>query len=161
MAERKLDIFQLLRAVDQHKLDWFSKQPEDAQKEFAPPVVLRWGSTVEGAQTAAYMLWLVNERVNVHMYTLYKHPDLIFRLLASCGVGSPQKHLWIPMHKRKGGENKAIEFLATLYPEANDREAEMLMGKHDKKSFSNLLQECGIQPDEAKSLLKEYEKLNA
>ncbi len=161
MADRKLDIFDLLRATDKNQSDWLSKQPEDARKEFAPLVVLRWAATVEGPQEAAYMLWMVNERVNLHLFDLSKHPDLVFRLLASCGLGSAQKHQWIAPHKRKGGANKAFDFLATLHPEANDREVDMLLSKYTKETFTQLVKDCGVQPDAAKELVKAYDKLKA
>lgn len=158
-AERKLDIFQLLRATDRRDGNWFANQSAEAQKEFAPPVVLRWAATVEGGQEGAYMLWMVNENVNVHMYDLYKHPELVYRLIASCGVGKPLKHQWIPAHKRKGGENKAFELLAKMHPDSNDRELEMLMDKYTKETFSELVLDCGFQPADAKAVMKDYDKL--
>ncbi len=160
MVERKLDIFQLLKSSDLRDADWFSKQPKDAQKEFASPVVLRWASSIEGsAREIAYMLWIVNERVNVNLFALHQHPELVYRLLASCGIGKSFRHTWLPFHKRKGGENKAYDFIAEMNPDANQNEIEIILSKYTKETFSQFLKECGIQADESKSIVKAYEQL--
>jgi hypothetical protein len=158
MAERKLDMFQLLRAADQCDGNWFSKQPEDAQKEFAPIVVTRWASTVGDGPESVYMLWMVNERVNVNLFDLHKHPDLVYRLMASCGLGKPLRHIWVAGNKRKNDNNKAYALLQERYPEASDRELNMLMSLYTKESFSQFVNDCGIQAAEAKEILKAYEQ---
>jgi hypothetical protein len=160
MVERKLDIHALLRATDKCDGGWLSRQPPDARKEFAPVVVMRWAATVRNSHEASVMLWLVNERVNVHLFDLYKHPDLVFRLLASCGLGVVLDHQWLAGHKRKAESNKAYAFLAKQYPDANERELKYLMSCHTKLSFSEFLAECGTQPDIAKEIIKAYDKQN-
>lgn len=159
MAERKLDIFQLLRATDQCDGNWFEKQPEDVKKEFAPVVAIRWASTVNDGPEAVYMLWIINERVNVHLFDLNKHPELLYRLMATCGLGKPLRHQWLAPHKRKGEGNKAFELLADYYPEANTDELEFLMSMHTKTSFSQFVNDCGMQPVDAKDIMKSYDKL--
>lgn len=159
-TERKLDIFELLNATDRKRSDWLSKQSMDAQKEFAPVVVLRWAATVNDGREAAHMLWMVNKRVNINMFNLSKHPELVFKLLASCGMGKPLRHAWIAPHKRKSETNKALELLATCHPGANERELAMLLSMHDRKSFSQLVEECGIQADAAKDIMKAYDKVS-
>lgn len=159
MADRKLDIFALLKAMDKCDGSWFSKQPEDAQKEFAPVVAIRWAATVKDGEYSPLMLSLINERVNAHLFDLYKHPDLVFRLMASCGLGVSLAHQWVAGIKRKADTNKAFEILAKHYPEANDQELDYVMSCHTKASFSEFLSQCGIQPDQAKEIMKSYDKI--
>jgi hypothetical protein len=159
MADRKLDVHALLRATDKCDGDWLSRQPEDARKEFAPVVALRWAATVKDGHEASVMLWLINERVNVHMFDLYKHPDLVFRLMAACGLGVTLNHQWLSGHRRALTHNKAYQLLADRYPDANARELDFLMSRHTKSSFSDFLGECGIQPDIAKEIMKAYDKI--
>lgn len=160
MAERKLELSALLRAIDNRDGDWFAKQPEDAKKEFAPLVIQRFVATVNDGPEASLMLVLVNERVNLHLFDLHKHPDLAYRLLASCGLGKMLKHQWLAGHKRKAENNKAYDLLAKQYPEANDRELTFLMAQHTKNSFADLLSERGIQAAEAKEIMQAYDKIN-
>ena len=161
-TERKLDLFKgLLPAIDKCDSNWLSKQSPEAQKEFAPVVVLRYASAVDDGPTSLYTLIMVNERVNVDMFDLYKHPDLVYRLMASCGVGKPLRHQWIAGHKRKSETSKSYELLEKHYPEANSRELDILMSKHTKASFSQFMDDCGIPVAEAKEILKDYVKHNS
>lgn len=159
MAERKLELGSLLRAIDNHDGDWLAKQSDDVKKEFAPLVIQRFVATVDGPD-APLMLVLVNERVNLHLFDLQRHPDLSYRLLASCGLGKPLKHQWLSGHRRKTESNKAYNLLAKQYPEANDREISFLMSRHTKNSFADLLSECGIQVAEAKEIMQAYDKIS-
>lgn len=159
MADRKLDIFSLLKAMDKRDGDWFSRQPADVQKEFAPVVAVRWAATIKDSPQSDIMLSMVNERVNAHLFDLQKHPDLVFRLMASCGLGASLGHQWLAGHKRNAETNKAFEFMAQYYPDANDRELDYLMSCHTKATFMEFLNGCGVQQGEAKELLKSYDKL--
>ncbi len=121
---------------------------------------MRWAATAEGTNEAVYMLWTINERVNLHLYDLYKHPELVYRLMASCGLGKALRHQWIPSHKRKGGANKAFDFLVSIHPDANNREIELLMGKYTKETFSELLENHGVQVSDSKELIKSFGKFH-
>lgn len=151
---RKLDIFQALNAVDRRDFGWLARQPEDDRKEFNPVAALRWAATCKtNDHHAARMLWLVNERVNRHMYlVLHRHPDLLFRLLASCGTGQSSRREYLKA--RPGTTNKAINVLAEYNPQANQRELKILMSLHTRESFADFLADCGIQADDAREILK-------
>ena len=159
MSQRKLDIFELLRATDRGDGDWLGRQPADAQKDFAPTVVLRWAAALNNGSEAAYMLWLINERVNGHLYDLAKHPELIYRLIASCGLGKPQRHQWLSAPSRKNANNAATNLLLTCYPEANDMEISLLLGQYDRDGFLQFIDECGIQPTESKDVVTAYDRM--
>jgi hypothetical protein len=159
LSQRKLDLFELLRAADRCDGAWLSQQPDDAQKEFTPLVAQRFAVTVPDGPEAAYMLWVVNERVNGHLYVLNKHPDLVYRLLASCGIGQPKKHQWLAGPARTGAGNAAIALLLTCYPEANNMEIDYLLKQYDNSGFLQFVDECGIQPTDAKDIMKAYAKV--
>ena len=105
------------------------------------------------------MLLMVNELMNVHMFDLYTHPELVYRLLASCGTGKTLKHQWLAGHKRKSENNKAFQLLEKHYPEANDRELDILMSKYTKVSFAKFVDDCGMSV-ESKDIMKDYAKIN-
>lgn len=160
MAPRKLDIFDLLSATDRRNGNWLSQQSDDAQKEFKPSTAMRWAATINDGAEAAYMLWLVNERVNHNLFELSaKHPDLIFRLLASCGLGKPKKHQWISTVSRKNQANAATNVLQECFPEASDTEISMLLSQFDRSGFQQFIDECGIQPKDAQEVVKAFDKL--
>ena len=157
--DRKLDIFALLRAVDNRDSDWLAAQPEDARKEFMPLVAMRWATGVPDGVAAVYMLWLINHRVNRHLFDLSKHPDLCFRLLASCGRNTHLSRKWLAGPQRSTGDNKALGLLAEHHPMANDAELRMLLSLYTRDDFAILVSDCGIDKADAKDYLKAYDRL--
>ena len=156
---RNLDIFALLNAVDRGDGDWLSKQSEAARNEFAPLVAMRWATGVTDGVATAYMLWLINYRVNRHLFDLQKHPDLCFRLLASCGGKGRLAREWLAAPRRTIGDNKALGLLAEHHPMASETEMRMLLSLHTRDSFADWVADCGIAKDKAKDYLKAYDKL--
>lgn len=161
MADYKFDIFLALGAVDKCDGAWFAKQTEEVRKAFAAPVFLRWAASVAGdGINHEYMLCAVNDRVNVNAdIIMSSHPELMFRLAASCGVGRKLKHEWVPTHGRRGGKaNKAFDLIARFHPSANDTEIEMLMSMYTKETFKAFAEEAGLTPEEVKDAVKSFGK---
>lgn len=161
MKEHKLDIFQVLRAIDTCDGDWLSRRSDEERAGFIPYTAMQWTATLPDGPEAEYMLWTVNDRVNGHLFDLaHTHPDLIFRLLASCGLGTPKRHQWIKPASHKAASNPVTKLLEEHYPQASEHEIAVLISMFDRESFQQFLNDCGIQPDEAKEMVKSYGKLN-
>jgi len=154
---RKLDIFDLLRAVDQRNRDWLSQQSDEAQKEFASLTAMRWASGIEGSTDALRLLWLINQRVNLRLYD--QEPDLSYRLLASCGLGRSFKHNWLPFHAKTATSNAAYRLLLEHHPSANDDELQLLLSLYSRSQFAELVKDCGKTDEEAKACLDAFKKL--
>jgi hypothetical protein len=158
-GDHKLDIFETLSAIDRRKFNWLDEQPEESRKGFAPPVVLRWAAGIEGSSaTAERYLRAVNERANmVHKDLWSQYPDLLYRLLASCGTGSKQRHQWVPFPaKKKNNPGKARDLIERLYPHYNDMEVDIVMERFTPETFVEFVQGCGLDPSEEKEVLKSY-----
>lgn len=161
MADQKLDIFDAMAAMDRKDGEWFTKQSEQAQKTLAPPVFLRWASAISDSARAASLLVHVNDRVNAHMWDLATtHPELVFKLAATCGKGRKERHQWIAMPKRPGTLSKAMAMVMDDNPSLNDAEAMLLLSLHTKESFTAWVDMRGLQPDEAKEVIKSYAKFH-
>lgn len=157
---RKLDIAHVLRAIDQRNFGWLDKQPEDARKEFAAVTAIRFVSAVRGdGAIAAYMLMMVNQRLNRHLFDLHKHPDLCFRLLASCGNGRVLRHEWLKGPERAASNNLALQLLAEQHPLANDHELLGLLSLYSRKQFADFLADCGITDKAAADHMKAYDRI--
>lgn len=160
MTERKLDIFAAMSAVDKRNGNWFTEQPEDVRKELSPPVFLRWAATINDGKYSGDVICAVNEYVNVNMWDVVEeHPELFFKLTAMCGVGTNQKHIWIGMPKRIVN-NKAKDLISRFYPSINDSEIDMILRMHTRESFVDFVNGTAIPQDEAKEVIKAYDKLN-
>lgn len=157
---RKLDIFALMAAMDMREHGWFERQSEDARKEFAPIVALRWASNVSDGDAAEWYLRGINERVNRNLWELSRHPELVFKLMSSCGIGMRQRHQWLNMPQRRGGGGKAREFLWNLHPEANGDELDLLLRSYSAEEFRLLTEDAALTPDEAKEAQKAHARFN-
>lgn len=142
--------------MDQRQKDWLERQPEDTQKEFRAPVVLRWASAVEDGPEAEYQLLAMNEVVNQHLWQLSAYPDLVFRLMASCGLGRKLRHQWIGMPEKAALGGKAKDLLARFHPSANDTELLMLLRLMSTEDFKAFVQTAGCAPDEEKEAIKAH-----
>lgn len=154
----KLDIFETLAALDTRQFDFLDNKPEDVRKGFAPVVVLRWMSAITpDGEISDAMLVQVNEAVNHGFFDIADHPDLQYRLLASCGFGQRFRHQWIPVAKQKKGGSSLFDFLSTYWPEANKTELNILLAQFTRESFHQFVYGCGLDPVETKGILNAYD----
>lgn len=158
MAGHKLPLNALLTAVDRRDTGWLHRQAEAVRKDFAPLVMMRWVATVSDGPEAVYMLWAINERVNGHLFDFAKHPDLMFRLMASCGIGKKLNHQWLAGPVHKVHSNAASRLLHEHYPEASDAEIALLLTLYDRPAFLRFIDECGVQEKDAKDVVKAYDQ---
>lgn len=96
MSENKLDIFELLRAIDDNKRDFLEKLPEGQRKGFVPVVSLRW---LSGSGNESQLLNM-NEVVNSTVFNLYKHPDLIYKLMVAATPKGRKNYNWLKTKKK-------------------------------------------------------------
>jgi hypothetical protein len=169
---------EMLHAIDNNDGDWYRRtcaQSPQAAKEadaaFTPLVTLRYISALKDAPhtaaQSAYLLMTTAERVNPYVFPLSKHKDLLFRLLASCGLGDlhpheygePTRHPWNKPQVRRRDSNALIALLAKHNPEANDDELDILVHKLDRDGWLKFIQACGIQSDKAEELIGDYDTL--
>jgi hypothetical protein len=153
----KLDIFDVMAAVDKRNKGFLEGQSPEARKGFAPPVALRWASTVQGPQAEAYLI-CVNEFANGNFHDLYEHPDLQFKLLTLAGSGKSQRHQWIPITKQAKTATPVHTFVSQFYPLANHREIDMLVKRFTADSFQDFVHRSGCSPEEAKEIISVFNK---
>lgn len=157
-SERKLDIFELLSAVDHHDLEYLSKQSEEARKEFAPVVALRWASSVRKEEYADYYLIMINEMANLNFFDIADHPILQYKLMAACGVGETLHHQWIPVVKRKSS-GYLHQFLLQYWPNANDDELNILIQGFSKDEFKLFVEGTACDQQIAKKVISLHGQL--
>lgn len=159
MAAHKLDIFKTLAEIDLRNRDFYADLTEEEQKGFAPPVVLRWASAVRDGPQSEHYIWLVNERANVNFNDIWQHPELQYKLLASCGYGNRVKHEWVNMAPRKKKFDGVREFIAKFWPDANETEIDILLNQFTDDSFEEFVLGSGSTPEEIKEVMEAYGRL--
>lgn len=149
--ERALDVFQLLARIDQKDYDIWDSLSDDQKKEFSPLVVMRWmAGTTEPVQ-----IIFLNEIVNISVFQLGEHKELLLKLLTVCSNGKPKRYSWIN-YKVAGGKKskRATELIATHYnmslKEANDSRR-----LFSPEEILELAEIHGLQKEEIAELKKE------
>lgn len=154
---RNLHLPDLLTATDQRRFAYYDRLSDAAKKEFVYSIVMRWANSISGPQAEEYLI-KYNKRVNLYGDLLWKHPDLAFALMASCGSGRTLKHQYTKPVKKTVEDTTLIDFLALYWPGINQDEADLLLSQMDKKSFTELLQGSGRSPDDEKKIAAAYGK---
>lgn len=156
---KKYDIFETLRACDKHNFGFYDNLSEEDRKSIALLVLMRWMSAISDGPLSQAQLMLVNESVNRDFFDLSAYPDFQWRLLASCGLGTPQRHQWIPMQKAKKKGGKVADLVAKYWPEANSRELSILIDSlsKDRDSLEKFVFGCGLDDNEAQEIMDEYD----
>jgi hypothetical protein len=156
----KLDLYgAVLPALDNHDLKFFEGLDEEQRKGFSPPVVQRTMATVHNGSLSEYHIWIVNERANRNFHDLWKHPELQYLLLASCGSGRRQRHAWVNMTRTTHKSDKISTFLQQFWPAANDFELGIIQSKFTDETFYEFVRSSGSTPEEEKEVLDAYDKL--
>jgi hypothetical protein len=150
---------EVLPAADRRDFGFFTRLSDDQKKGFSAPVILRAASIIGDGPQAARQIEKVNERANLNFHALYKHPDLQYRLIASCGTGRQQFHPWIAGAKSGKKTDKVTLFLARFHPTANDFELDILLSKFTDETFRQFVRSSGITDAEEKEVLEAYDRL--
>jgi len=86
----KLNLFELLQNLDEGNLTYYRELTPELRKQFSPFMAMQWLSCTKNNT----QLILLNELVNRHIFTLHKHPELLYYLLTICTSGTKQFYKW-------------------------------------------------------------------
>lgn len=158
-SKHKLDVFKTLKALDMKKRDYYDKLSDEEKKGFAPFVLVRWASTVNGKIDGVEEWWVraTNENFNKNLLNLNsestKHPKLqwLMATTASPGMGAT-RHEWIG-YKKKGKSNTKIKkFLVEQFPSLKEDEAALLMTLITNKEIRQYAKDLGYDDGQIKKL---------
>lgn len=153
MTERKLDIFEVLRNIDQKNISFYNDLNEDQKKAFVPFVTMQWlACSQDDFQTIA-----INEFVNKYAFSLHKHPDLLYKLMTCCVSGQNQFYKWKKTAKVTDAYPESIKLLKHHLQCSTKRAREII---HLVPNDELLMLACdyGYQKDEYKKLQKELKQ---
>jgi hypothetical protein len=156
----KLDIMSVLEAIDTKQTSFYSNLTEEERKGFVPLIALRWLSAVSDRNAAVqrYQLLAANDLVNVGLWQLGKHPELLYLLMTTASVGIKQYHQWIPS-KSKGSSTPRIDaLLAQRYPNCNEVEMQLLYAQYDVEDILQLAQDLALDDRGIREIKEELKK---
>lgn len=107
MAEKKLNVFDVLKRADKQDFGWYESLSDDQKKEFSPWLIQRW--------IASRKLELVNEITNPLVGNISK--ELAWKLFCAIGMSGIGKYAWTAPPKKitSGSHNKITELVAKHY----------------------------------------------
>lgn len=151
--ERKLDIFQeVLPGIDRRNMDFWNGITDEQKKEFSPWLIQRWAASAEGSPgVQEYFIQAVNERSNINMKELKDHPELQWKLLASCGIKKTYRRSWIGAAKGIK-KDRVTEFIAELYPSAGEQEIELMRVINDESELKQIAEQMNLKRSEIKEV---------
>ena len=147
----KLQLKEILGWIDNGYKDIWNHLEDDHKKQISFWLLNRYMSSVAGSRESQELqVFKTNEYYNKNFNTLgvskdKGHPQLLWQLLCMCGsTGKSQFHPWIGF-KKKTSNNKAVNFLAELYPNMKQQEIEILAELSTKAELKQLAEEHGIE----------------
>lgn len=154
MATKKLDIKSELQAVDLKKYDFYDKLSADEKKQFAPYILMRYVSNVQGDRDVQeHFLEMTNELINKNHWVLSKSDKaLMWKLFAACGVGASAYHPYLAAGK-KAKAVKIEKLLCDIYPAMKMEDIQLLASLMDNNDKEELFDKMGFD----KKQRKEYE----
>ncbi|CAB4129142.1 hypothetical protein UFOVP112_240 [uncultured Caudovirales phage] len=154
MSEDKLNIKNEMAKFDQKDRGFYDSLTEEERKKFAPFLMIRWGSSVNGpAPVQEYYVMSCNERLNKNFFeinsTQHKKLQWLVATTVSPGIGN-QYHQWIKLGK-KDSDNKSMKFLRALHPELKETDIKLLAELNDKDDLKRMAKELGWDDKRIKS----------
>lgn len=138
MSANKLDIFELLRHIDDDDRGFLDNLADDQRKGFVPVVTLRW---LTGSGNDAQLLNL-NEVVNSTVFSLYKHPDLLYKLMLVATPKGRKQYNWVKQAKKEKATLRA-EVIMRYFDEVSPREANEFIDLYTADEFVEMAEALG------------------
>lgn len=147
---RKLEIKDVLKAVDSRNYDFYDSLDDEQKKGFSPYVLMRFMSNVQGDRDMEeWFLTRTNEFVNKDHWTLSKnHKALLWKLSAAVGAGAPAFHPYVPTLKLE--LNKIEKLLAEIYPSMKTENIKLLASMMTEDDKEELFEKMGFDQEQRK-----------
>lgn len=142
----KLNIANEMRMFDRKVRTFWDDLTDEERKKFAPFLMIRWGSCVEGSrELQEFYVIATNERLNKHFFsfnsTRHKKLQWLLATTVSPDMGA-FKHNWIAP-KKKESSSAIRKQLAELFPHYKDDELDVMAAITTKKELDEHLRKHG------------------
>lgn len=143
----KFDLFAALANIDKKNIGYYDSLPADQKKLFVPVVIMQWLSCT----SQPLQMLLVNSYVNRYVFSLYKHPKLLFQLMTVTTDGTRQRYDWKAAPKRKTNFPKSVDVIQQ-YTNESKRRAIDIVKYMSNDEILDIAHGLGYQPDDIKAI---------
>lgn len=150
----KFDIFSILNEIKNNNKSFYDNLGEEEKKSISPYVLMLW---CRGINTnPALHTILLNEYVNPFVFSLQKHPSLVWRLLCEASYDEKStRFAWIKKGSKKGNCPTSTKLIMTHYV-YNENHAQDVLTLLDLNDILCIAEDYGYEKAETDKLKKEY-----
>lgn len=150
MADHKVDIFKMLdRLALGDKNVWDSYTPEE-QKSISPLIIMRWLSCNNSPKHIVFLNMLVNNLI----FSIPKHPGLIFKVMGCCTDKQKTHFTWLGQKKTGGTKKLGVQVIQEYY-NYSSREAVQYLNILNKTDIVDMAEQLGWDKTEITKLKRE------
>ena len=154
MAEYKLDIFEVLNAVNGKKADYYDKLAPEEQKALQPYVLIQWLTGTDDER----QIILLNMFANESMFALSGHKKLLWQLLTVCNSGSRQRYQWLKQAGKSSVSRPTCVALVQKVYGYGDRDANDALNILTVEDLIDMAFDLGMTGEEVTKIKKEMKK---
>lgn len=154
--DRKLDIKEVLSAIDTRDFDYYKNLPDDKKAEFSPFVVMQFLSGVD-----SYSIEMTQELLNKNFTERSKNKELFYRLCCILGDGTKKFHPYTkpPKANRRRSESVLVRLLTEYRNDVpSEEEAIMIVRKNANAYDINFWVMIAESLDWSKELIRKLEQ---
>lgn len=151
MAERALDIFNLLSNLDRKNKFVWDNLTDDQRKEYAPLIAMRWMSGCDDQRQILYLNALMNQMV----FVPGDHKELLMKIQAICGSGRTKRYQWVGI---KAKSDKKPQLAIKVIKETFGYSTKVAVDYVDmftQAEYIEMAEKLGWQAQEIKDLKKQ------
>jgi len=148
MAE-KIDIFNILNKIDTKDRLFLDNLEISIKKSYVPLLVMRWMSGTKDAK----QVFFINEILNPYVFSLSKHPGLLYKLSTCCSSGNGKRYNWLKGPSAKKSSSTVLNSISKYY-NCSIREAEDYSKILSKDDILECVELSGEQSDEITKVKK-------
>lgn len=145
-----ITIFQILSIFRSKEHSWYENSSQEDRKVFSPYMCLLWMGFTKKENT----LLLLNDYVNKYVFSLHKHPELLWHLF--CAIGD-KKFEKLSFVKKEGNKkfSKTRELLSSFYG-AGEREVNIYLQYLTYDDILDIASFMGCDKEELSVFKKEW-----
>lgn len=145
-----ITIFQILSIVRSKDHDWYEKSSQEDRKVFSPYLCLLWMGFTKKENT----LIMLNDYVNRYVFSLHKHPELLWHLFCAIGDKKFEKLVFV---KKDGNKkfSKSKDLLSNFYG-IGERESNIYLQNLSLNDVLDIASFMGYDKEEISALKKEW-----
>ncbi len=146
-VSKKLDVFEVLTAIESKNIKFFDSLSHEQQKAFAPIVVQRWLTGNEDA----LQVYQVNNSINKYVFVLHKEPKLLYQLMVASASGKKHRNQWIT---KKTIKNNIVTKLVSSWLQCSMKEASTVQDQYTVDDVLEIADNLGWNKEELTKLKK-------